>query len=440
MKSERFETLRPLARSLTADALSLKPAAKRIGVESWFPYYAGYSSEFVRRSLGALGAAPGWAVLDPWNGSGTTTAVADHLGCDALGYDLNPVAALVAAARLTRGEDAAHSSGLAAELLSVASRGDRDVRTNEPLSAWLTPRVVRRYRAIEAAVMALLGSKAGVRVDLSTSTPPPFAAFFLLCLIRAAKGLARIKENSNPTWVTPERRGDAQAGTLDRAFLAMVDACARDAEMAGSTRSSLRTTSAIALADARALPVADSTVDAVITSPPYCTRIDYFHATMFELAALGIGPDDTRFRVLRASAMGTNLVRAGSRPDTSVQPAAVRRLLETISNHPSKASDTYYVGNFAQYFDDARLSIMEIRRVLKPGATAVLVVQTSYYKEIPVALGALYAALGEKVGLRAHVVLQIPVRRVLASINPRATHHTSDRHYTEDVVALQRVA
>jgi ubiquinone/menaquinone biosynthesis C-methylase UbiE len=108
--------------------------------------------------------------------------------------------------------------------------------------------------------------------------------------------------------------------------------------------------------------------------------------------------------------------------------------------HPSKASDTYYLRHFAQYFDDARRALLEIRRVMKPGAFAVVVVQSSYYKNIHVRLGDLYAAVGESVGLRAGVVLKVPVRRVLASINPRATLHAPDRHYTEDVVALERVA
>jgi len=98
---------------LQQDVLSLKPTRKRTGVEAWFPYYAGYSSEFVRKALSGLGVTPGCTVLDPWNGSGTTTSVADALGFRAIGFDINPVAALVAAARLTRAEDATHSSGLA---------------------------------------------------------------------------------------------------------------------------------------------------------------------------------------------------------------------------------------------------------------------------------------------------------------------------------------
>jgi SAM-dependent methyltransferase len=438
--SRRTDTLMNLERHLERCAVSLKPNVRREGVDAWFPYYAGYSAGFVREALNTLGAQPGWTVLDPWNGAGTTTAVADALGCDAVGLDINPVAALVAAARLERSANTSHAGGLAKQLLDVASRTDISIAEGDPLLEWLSPRVTRRYRRIESAVLALLGAKDGVRVNLQTETPPPFAAFFILCLVRAAKRFARMKENSNPTWITPERRGDTRAETFDRAFLTMVTACAADAEKAASERSSTRSTvSGVSLADARALSMQDASVDAVITSPPYCTRIDYFRATAFELAALGIGVESERFRALRSSAMGTNLMRTTA-PDICSQPRAVRHLLQRIKQHPSKASDTYYFKHYAQYFDDARLSVSEIGRVLKPEATALLVVQSSYYKDIPVPLGELYAAVGEALGLRARVVLRVPVRRVLATINPRAMHHESERRYSEDVVALQRVA
>ncbi|MCP3167406.1 hypothetical protein [Myxococcus qinghaiensis] len=433
-------TLTTLGRHLERRAISLKPAVKRVGVDAWFPYYAGYSSVFVREALAGLGAEPGWTVLDPWNGAGTTTAVADANGCDAIGFDINPVAALVAAARLERSSNTAHSAGLANEFLAVAGRNELDVASDDPLLEWLSPRVTRRYRRIEGAILSLLGTKDGVKVNLQSETPPPFSAFFILCLVRAAKQFARMKGNSNPTWVTPERPGDTRTETFDRAFLAMVATCSADAEKAALARSSVRSTaSTVSLADARELPLEDASIDAVVTSPPYCTRIDYFRATAFELAALGIGPDGERFRALRSGAMGTNLMRRTT-PDVGSQPSVVRQLLKRISKHPSKASSTYYYKHYLQYFDDARRSVAGIGRVLKPGATALLVVQSSYYKDIPVPLGDLYSALGEELGFRSRVVLRVPVRRVLALINPRAMQHEAERWYSEDVVALQRVA
>ena len=49
--------------------------------------------------LELLKIMPGQTVLDPWNGSGTTTQVAMQKGIQAYGYDINPVMVTVANAK-----------------------------------------------------------------------------------------------------------------------------------------------------------------------------------------------------------------------------------------------------------------------------------------------------------------------------------------------------
>ena len=50
------------------------------GWEGFFPYYAGYPEFFARELLQSAKLASGAVVLDPWNGSGTTTYTATSLG------------------------------------------------------------------------------------------------------------------------------------------------------------------------------------------------------------------------------------------------------------------------------------------------------------------------------------------------------------------------
>jgi hypothetical protein len=423
-----------LRRGLSSGTITLKPSFPRKGVESWFPYYAGFSAGFVREVLRDLHASSHMRVLDPWNGAGTTTTIADAVGCWAIGVDINPVAAVVAAARLVRADDAAHVGGLAKELLVVAERTPRLSPVSDPLRAWLSFRLASHFRSIEGAVLELLGTPDGQTVDPRQEAPPPLAAFFLLCLIRAAKRFARVCEATNPTWIAPERRGDARPVILDRAFLEMVSACACD--IATGPRPS---SSYVAIGDSRALPVEDASIDVVITSPPYCTRVDYFRATQFELSAMGIGPSDGICRRLREAAMGTNLMRPTAAGSTEGLPRVVMRFLDAVRSHPSKDSETYYTRTFAQYFSDAHASTRELHRVMRVGGTAVLVVQSSYYKDIRIDLGSLYAALGRASHLAAHVHCRVPVRKVLTSINARANEYVRDRKYTEDVVVMKKV-
>lgn len=424
-----------LEASYRGSIVSTKPSLRRTGIESWFPYYAGYSTQFVEETLQALAVRHRARVLDPWNGSGTTTAVADRLGSDAIGFDINPVAVLVASARLVRAQDAMHSDGLVQEILSIADRFRYENALCDPLAPWLSRRVRGRFRAIEAAILELLAKRDGKRLDPIKDAIPPFASFLMLSLIRAARKFVQKVNTSNPTWSQPERAGDTTQNRLDNEFVQMVRICAEDVGRELLLSSARLTASYSQLADSRYLPLESSSVDTVITSPPYCTRLDYVKATEFELASLGVSTDDNFYRLLRESAMGTNLIRENLDIECSNLPGKVNSVLRQIAGHQSKASNGYYRKHFNQYFNDAQRSIQEIERVLKPGGTSVFVIQTSYYKEIPIKLGELYVAMAKHAGLDCKIVHRIPVNKVLSSINSRATKYLEAREYSEDVVA-----
>ena len=63
-------------------------------VDSWYRYYAGYSAGFVEQVL-KESAPTARLVLDPWNGTGTTTVVAASKRVAAIGFDVNPALVVV---------------------------------------------------------------------------------------------------------------------------------------------------------------------------------------------------------------------------------------------------------------------------------------------------------------------------------------------------------
>ena len=63
-------------------------------VHRWVPWIAGFSSDFVRDVLNRYLPDNG-TVLDPFSGVGTTLVEAILLGHNAVGFEINPYAALV---------------------------------------------------------------------------------------------------------------------------------------------------------------------------------------------------------------------------------------------------------------------------------------------------------------------------------------------------------
>src|ERR1700735_1775507 len=100
----------------------------------WYRYYAGFSERFARSALKSARLGDGDWGLDPWNGSGTTTATATELGINVRGYDLKPVMAVVAKARCLDAADYSSLSPLASALLQKSTKSF-DPSDNDPLSA-----------------------------------------------------------------------------------------------------------------------------------------------------------------------------------------------------------------------------------------------------------------------------------------------------------------
>lgn len=433
-----IEALRRIAAELPLNAKRITPNGG--GVESWYPYYAGFSNRFARLVLENAALPAGATVLDPWNGSGTTTHIADQLGHRALGFDLNPVAALVANAKLARPRDAEHVLGLAERVAETALAQPARAQTGtDPLSDWLKPSVVAHYRAIERAILADLATgRSGTPLKPQSGAVPPLASFLLLALMRAARSLAALRASTNPTWITPGDKPHGTRAIFTRKWLTGVEQMAEELALQGNATPTFSETR---IADACCLPVAADSIDLVLTSPPYCTRIDYVISTSFELAALGIGRDTPEFDKLRRACMGAPLARSGKPAESrSSWPTSIRALLDAIKQHPSKASKSYYYKTYWQYFNDCERALIEMKRCLRPGGTAVLVVQSSYYKNICVDLPQLYVDLGTACGFRGTMVSTVDVRRALAQINTRSQAHRTTTTYQESVITLEKAA
>lgn len=412
--------------------LSAKRRGASAPIDAWYPYYAGFSYKFAKRILAELPIPKGATVLDPWNGSGTTTAAALHVGHVPLGVDLNPSTIALARAKLATRNEVNELEARTKACIRDARRvlGSGHAAPSDPLRAWLPPRVAGLLRL--AVSTCLARARSGSLADLD-----PKHCLVIAALLAAGRVLAVGSRTgpTNTTWVRPVGMRPRYARLSEFEDLAVLQAAhiALDRDLCPGSRPSGAT---CLVGDARALNVASGSIDAVLTSPPYCTRIDYAKQMGFEHCVLY----DVRgqaFRILRDSLMGTTTIRQGASSFTGF-PSSVRRLLGRIHDHPSHRSAAYYARNFAQYFSDAVASMEELARVLRPGGYGVFVLQNSYYKELEIPLSKCFRDIASSLGLGAEVVVQQPVLKSMTSVNTRARSYARDREYFEDVLLVEK--
>lgn len=409
-----------------------------------FPYYAGFSNSFVRDLLASLDLRPESIIFDPWNGSGTTTQSALDFGYRAIGFDLNPAMVVVAKARMLSPLDHPSLSAIARTLVEEARNNsiDKSISPTDPLANWLSPSSAASVRALERGINRTLISNneyVVIRDNAAIEKLSPLAAFFYVCLFRATRTLLENFIPSNPTWVKfpkskNERKRPSQKLIFEE-FLNSVESLIRSIDIDKSIPEKNSKNVVLKIGNAERLELKSGFVDAIISSPPYCTRIDYAVSTLLELAVLGYGKGE--FETLRRSLTGTSTVeRMTGEIDNSWGPTCLE-FLDKIQSHPSIASKGYYLKNHVQYFRSISLSIREVSRVLKPNAPCFLVVQDSYYKDIHNDVSSMISEMAEAVGLRLTRRVDFSTSQSMVKVNRNSRLHLPRRHSTESVLCFQ---
>jgi SAM-dependent methyltransferase len=406
------------------------------GTARWYKYYAGYSPTFVRDVCYQLGLNARTALLDPWNGAGTTTDVANALGIRATGFDLNPAMVVVAKARLLGTVASPSETPLTDVLLDLAQPSED--ASDDPLGQWFTPKSAAFLRALEASMRLALVSASSIRpspIELAT-TLSPLAAFFYVALFRTTRDFLSPFRSSNPTWLKTaaesRSRVDPSAAEIATRFRYHVtEMSSHQGELFAHNlhRRVAQPTVAVGVADSKRLPCKAASVDAIVSSPPYCTRIDYAVATASELAILGFNPAD--FLGFRRAIIGSPVTAKLTIQYQDGWGPTCADFLQRVASHASKASATYYLRQHIEYFDSISRSLGELDRVLRPGGRCILVVQDSYYKDVHNDLPRIFTEMTDARGWRLTARHDYAAPSHMARVNQVVRRYRTDTHATE---------
>lgn len=329
------------------------------------PFPARMAPDLALEKLSEL-RSPG-LVLDPMSGSGTVLRQATDLGHDAIGFDMDPLAVLMTRVWTTPVDD-----GLVAAVADDVTRRIADLTPAEAVLPWVeadqeTKDFIDFWFA--EPQKGDLGRIAFVldAIGRERIQPEEQLAIDLLrialsrLIITKDKGasLARDVSHSRPHRV---------AKTNDFDVLSMFDRSIKtvrkrlsDAPPSGGT--------AIGLGDARSLEgVGDSSIDAVLTSPPYLNAIDYMRGHRLSLIWLGHRLGD--LRTIRSTSIGAE--RAPDSTEDIEAHATMRAAMGEIADLPRK-----FGAMIDRYVQDIKRMVDEIARVLKEGAKATFVMGNS---------------------------------------------------------------
>lgn len=437
-----FELLDDAERPPTALVSAKRSPVERKTVHAWHPYYAGYSEAFVASALGYLKADDTTLVLDPWGGSGTTNAVAARVGVPAMSIDINPVMATFSAAK---SPEVLESDQKIEEFFAdlPALTGNRPCECTDALLEIFEPATACTLRNVIEAIPFEGHKHRPKDVEEPAALVPRDAAqiidaahaFCMAVVFVTIREVCGTQTAANPTWLKiAEKKAKRERSTLLGDLLRNAEA------MLGDLRAFFRgrnaTVPSYALAgDARNLPIRTESVDRIVTSPPYLTRIDYAMSTAPEMAVFG-GDDLLTF--VRHATMGAPVITKNGRHQKKEWGPLCNAVLDAVKNHPTKAASSYYWKNIVQYFMDLDAAFNEIVRVLKAGGNGLVVVQSSYFKEVEIPLGHIYVQMAEAKGLKSRIAFREEVRSHLAHVNTKSSLYKKNKTYFEDFVFIEK--
>ena len=395
----------------------------------WYSYYAGYSDEFVYEYLKeSIGKE--YVLLDPWNGAGTTTLCCSLLGIECVGIDINPAMNVIAYAKCFQ------PTLKFTEKLEGALNSDTNDRRfrNDPLEVWFTDETVSMIRNVQNSLCRAFNiNKLGNGSTIDIASLSCESAYVLLLQLLSIRDNSQSFVGSNPTWI--------KVRNIKKVSISKEEWTKSIRKHALETASKCSKTNnqiipRILIGDSRKIPLPNNSVNIVLTSPPYCTRIDYAIYTQLELALLGIQNDEVK--KLRNHMIGSPTVHKDVlKGEVSSELVKCNKLLDEIRKHDSKAAQSYYYKTYKQYILEMEASLKEIARVLVIEGIAILVIQDSWFKDIHVDVPGIVVEIAAQFNLKGKIQYY-HVKQNIAYINTKSRKYKKTKKASEAIIEFRK--
>lgn len=326
----------------------------REGIHGLHPYPAMMAAPVARTLICAL-SREGDLVLDPFCGSGTVTTEAAVLQRSAIGYDINPLALLIARVKTTPLTPERLRTALTHIKRTFHAIDNPDLPCFPNIEFWFKPKVICDLARLKTAIASL--------------EDPAVQDFFKVVFSRVVRECSNTRVGEFKLFRIPEEKLKLHSPNVKLTFEKR--AVENIAFMNGFYRQNHRQfTAHIAPHDSRLpFPLLEKSVHLMLTSPPYGdsrTTVAYGQFSRLSLQWLDLWHGDLDKESL------------GGRPKFlySKTPTLQRSLAEIRLAHPERVAEV------EAFYEDLFVCCDNIIRVLSPTGWAVFVVANRKVKGV----------------------------------------------------------
>ena len=384
----------------------------------WFPYKQGFSHSLVHKILKLINPSPGDVVLDPFCGVGTTLLVAQEYGLNYVGFDISPLPVFVSQVKLQNNYNLAQLKEIRKEF----------VKKEEGIStlSWPDVQIVQRGIQKKTAEDLLFWKEQIMKIESCT-----LCNLTLLCLLNTLTDVSNTRKDGGFLRLVV----DKEPISVKTALLLEMDKIIESLERM-STELPLYQTGEIPkgyveVGDARSLDLDKDTVDLAITSPPYLNKTDYTRIYSLELC-LSFVSSFEELKNIRYNSVRSHVEAKYTNEISFELPEKLEEALAELENR--KLSNPKHPDMVRGYFVDMAISLKELYRVSRQGATIVFVVWNSRFSGVVFEVDTLIAAIGESIGFHLEKIF---VARLTGTSIQQAKKY-GDAPLRESVILLKK--
>ncbi|MHB1958490.1 MAG: hypothetical protein ACYCO5_05605 [Acidobacteriaceae bacterium] len=400
-------------------------ANKSRAVYRWYKYKEAFSAQLVEFLLQRYATEPG-CLLDPFAGSGTALFASSDLGWSATGIELLPIGQRIVETKqlIERGIQPADMRSLSRW---VAMSPWQNHPSKKPIPEFRITRGAYPQETEDSMsryLSALENENKNVQAVLF---------FSLLCILESISFTRKDGQYLRWDHRSGRRQGEKlfDKGTIlpfDQAILRklkdiVADLSGGDPQMQDQLFSEPVKLGEITMNRGSCLDILQSvpgsSIDAILTSPPYCNRYDYTRTYALELALLGV--DEKQLVQLRQDMLSCtvenrakDLLSINPRWTSAISAADRQTILQMILAYLNEQKTLGELNNngiprmVKGYFYEMACVIFECARILKPGAPLIMVNDNVRYAGASVPVDLILSEIACELGFTVEKILILP--------------------------------
>ena len=372
-------------------------------------------------------------VIDPFMGSGTTVIEAIINQRIGIGTDINEIAVLLSKVKSTpiKYESLLNEYSNLIFKLQHKLNGDFEVELekakvqiplNNRIDYWFKPHIKNKLIIILYSILKI------ENIDIRNFFLITFSQILKSCSIWLQKSVKPTRD-FNKEEIDPFYKFEWQAKRMLKKFKDFDDLLNDNVVENISKFRIVRNN------DARDLPCETNTASLIVTSPPYVTSYEY--ADLHQLSSLWLGYLE-ELSVFRKKFIGSS----------AREREKINLLSETANNIVKNLGNTKKSKEVENYFADMLESFIEMKRVLKKGGKAAIVIGNTKLNNVEILNAEVFKEQFENIGFKTHKIIhrEIPSKMLPSTRDPKTgkfTKATNNRktlvYPTEYILIMKKV-